>query len=472
MSRMQNAAWLCLCAPLLLLGCAPSLPENPDGLTAGDFELISLNGFDPEDNAIDKNDYAWAMAYFVPDGQETGHVYVGTGNDMIGLIYQGISAVMGMAELGDISVRPPEIRRYRPDIGSTQWERVFDYRDVEAEGEFQTIGFRFMTTYRALHDGVNYLYAATMGEEAKLWRTSTGEPGSWELAWESGSVGSIRWMEIHDGILYLALANEVPTGEQIGKIWATDGDEFWPVMEDGFGNPENTGVMFLASYNDWLYAGTYNTAAGYEIWKLEGPDDSAAPILVVANGGPSSANEAAITPCVFDNRLYIGSQLNPYANISRGLKGADIIRINTEDEWEIVVGPDSLTGLDSGFNNWPNTYIWSMVEHDGWFYVATYNQVSAFFNVLENLDKVIAAFLPKPGSTTMRQANFFEIIWSAGADMYKTQDGVTWYQVTSNGFGDVGNYGVRTMVSVGDELYIGTTNPFDGLEIWRAASTP
>ena len=35
------------------------------------------------------------------------------------------------------------------------------------------------------------------------------------------------------------------------------------------------------------------------------------------------------------------------------------------------------------------------------------------------------------------------------------------------GFGDVGNYGFRTMESVGDYLYVGTTNPFDGLEIWR-----
>jgi len=411
------------------------------------------------------------MEYFVPDGQDRGQIYVATGNDMIGLIYQGISAVMGMGELGEVAARPPEIRRFQDNGTPESWERVFDYRDVEQDPNFETIGFRFMKAYRAKSDGINYLYAATMGQDAKVWRTSRGDPGTWELAWASGSTGSVRWMEEHRGILYLAFANEVPQGEQIGKIWATDGDTFWPVMEDGFGDPLNVGVMCLVSFNGWLYAGTSNPDRGYEVWKLEGPQ-AGGPVRVVANGGPSAGNESAITPCVFGGRLYLGSQLNPMGNITRGLKGADIIRIDENDNWEVVVGPYSISGFKSGFNHWPNTYIWCMTIHDGWLYAATYDQVSAFFNMLENLDKVIAAFLPKPRSQAMREANIFEIIWFAGADLYKTQDGVIWYPVTLTGLGDVGNYGIRTMVSVGDTLYIGTTNPFDGLEIWRARSQP
>ncbi len=61
-------------------------------------------------------------------------------------------------------------------------------------------------------------------------------------------------------------------------------------------------------------------------------------------------------------------------------------------------------------------------------------------------------------------------LWNAGADMYKSSDGVRWYPVTVTGLGDVGNYGFRTMESVGDDLYVGTTNPYDGLEIWRATA--
>ena len=69
----------------LLSGCPgalPPLPPDGGGLKAEDFELISLNGFDPEDNSADINDYAWSMEHFEPDGDAPAYVYVGTGNDM------------------------------------------------------------------------------------------------------------------------------------------------------------------------------------------------------------------------------------------------------------------------------------------------------------------------------------------------------------------------------------------------------
>jgi hypothetical protein len=468
--RSQLSAAVCTATTFVLLfaGCPrplPPLPSGLGGLETGDFELISLNGFDPEDNDVDINDYAWSMEYFEPDGDAPAYVYVGTGNDMIGLIYQGISAVLGSAELGEVAARPPEVRRYRGDIAREEWETVLDYRDVEPDPDFETIGFRFLRQYRSPDDGVNRLYGATFGQAATLWRTATGDPGSWEVFWQTDEPGSIRYMEEHNGLLYLAFANEAPTGDdRVGKIFVTDGAEVSAVITDGFGDPDNVGVMFVASFNDWLYAGTKNEARGYEIWKLAGPDPDAAPSPVVTGGGPSAVNEAAITPCVFGDRLYIGSQLNPLANLTAGGKAADIIRISADDAWETVVGPDSISGFDSGFDHWPNTYIWSMTVHDGWLYAATYDQVSPFFNVLENMDRVIKAL------SRARTANLIELVWRAGSDLYKTQDGVTWYPVTLDGFGDVGNYGLRTMESVGDELYVGTTNPFDGLEVWCGRS--
>ena len=454
---------------VLLSGCPsplPALPPDVGGLKADDFELISLNGFDPEDNRADINDYAWSMEYFEPDGDAPPYIYVGTGNDMIGLIYQGISAVLGTAELGDIAARPPEIRRYRGDIFRYAWETVLDYRDIEQDPDFETIGFRFLRQYRSPGDGVNRLYAATFGQTATLWRSATGAPGSWEIFWQTDEPGSIRYMEEHNGLFYLAFANEAPTSDdRVGKIFVTDGEQVTSVMTDGFGDPENVGVMFLASFNGWLYAGTKNEAQGYQVWRLAGPNGDEAPVMVLNNGGPSAVNEAAITPCVFGGQLYVGSQLNPLANFTAGLKAADIIRISADDSWETVVGPGSVGGIDSGFDHWPNTYIWSMAVHDGWLYSATYDQVSPVFNVIENFDRVIKALL------RAREANVIERVWRAGSDMYKTQDGVTWYRVTLDGFGDVGNYGFRTMESVGDHLYIGTTNPFDGLEIWRGQSS-
>ena len=456
------------CVLLLLAGCCftPGFPDDVGGLKDADFERISLNGFDPEDNAADINDYAWSMEYFVPDGQDHGYVYVGTGNDVIGLVYQALGGLLGVKELGNETFQPPEIRRYREDIFPLAWERVLDYHDVGAEPDLQTVGFRHMKAYRAQSDGVNYLYAGTGGKVVEIWRTATGEPNSWERVWSSDTVSSVRSMAEHNGILYIALTDDVPDEVQLGAIWATDGENFWPVVEDGFGNPDNIGVACLASFANWLVAGTMNPKTGYEVWKLEGPNGNAGPIKIVSNGGPSPTNEIAGTSMVFQGKLYMGAMLNPMANIGSGFRAADLIRIDENDTWETVVGPDSISGYGPGFEHWPNTYFWSMAIHENWFYCATYDQVSPFFNALEHMDEVTKA-LWRSG----REANIIERLGHAGADLYKTQDGITWYPVTIDGFGDVGNYGFRVMKSVGEYLYIGTANPFDGLEIWRGTSS-
>ena len=121
----------------LLPGCFETLPpEAPDavgGLRAEDFEQVSLNGLDPQENQIDLNDYAWSMEYFQPDGDAPAHVYVGTGNDLIGQVYSGFASMLTEEEAAQLSVGEPEIRRYREDIFRYAWETVLDYRDVETE---------------------------------------------------------------------------------------------------------------------------------------------------------------------------------------------------------------------------------------------------------------------------------------------------------------------------------------------------
>jgi hypothetical protein len=458
-----------LCTLPFWSGCclSPPPPEDTGGFKAEDFQKISLNGFDPVDNAVDKNDYAWSMEYFQADGNNPGYVYVGTGNDMMGTMREGVSGIASGHEFAEGTVRPPEIRRYRPDIDRLTWQRVFDIRQVEPADYYSTVGFRYMKAYRAKSDGVNYLYAATLGHTANLWRTSTGEPNSWSIAWTTGSVGSIRWMEVHNGILYMALTNDALEGEHVGKIWATDGNQFWPVMEDGFGNPENRGIQSLISYNGWLYAGTSNIATGYEIWKLAGPDANDGPIRVVANGGPSGDDHWACSPCIFQGKLYYGSLILMMDTMLRGFPGgATIIRIDENDQWETVVGPDSLSGYSSGFNRRLNAYIWSMGVHDGWLYAGTFDLLSPFTGMLEDPIGFIKSMMPRG-----KNANVIDFMGHSGADLYKTQDGVTWYPVTLEGFGNVGNYGFRTLMSVGSDFYVGTANASDGLEVWKATST-
>jgi len=464
---------LVVCAPLLLGFVLPQC----GGLKSVDFERISLNGFDPVDEAQDKNSYAWAMDYFLPDGAQDGHLYVGTGNNLGGLLAYGVMAVVnGEDPREGAPIRPPEIRRYRPGLGPMEWERVLDYRDIESDPNWRTIGFRYMTTYRAKNDGVNYLYAASMGAVPALWRSASGNPGDWELVLEFDT-GSIRWMEEHQGLLYLSLATDIPGTDlvRIGRIWATDGDTVWPVIEDGFGNPDNIEVECLTSYNGWLYAGTLNQSTGYEVWKLAGPNGDEPPVQIVANGGPDPRNDIAGTPKIFKGKLYIGSlifQGGFNVETLNGFKGCDIIRIDENDHWETVVGKNSISGYDSGFNHFTNAYLWWMEEHDGWLYASTYDQAAMLQPLVEYLPELIPALINGElgdllDDSAFEKRSLLEWLFNSGCDLYKSEDGIHWGEVFQNGLGNPNNYGIRTMKSIGSYLYLGTANNNEGLEIWR-----
>ncbi|MCC6696855.1 MAG: hypothetical protein IT365_14590 [Candidatus Hydrogenedentes bacterium] len=463
MSRRYRGPFIALCTLPLICGIGV---DGCEGLNKFDFVRISENGFDPADHKVDQNDYPQSMLHFVPDGQETGFVYVGTGNGINELI-AGTLGLLG----ADAGERPPEIRRYRPDLGPRTWERVLDYRDFEVGPNFTASSFRNMAQYRSPSDGVNRLYAATFGAEPAVWRTATGDPGSWEKFWSvTDGRGSIRKMTEHNGLLYIAIANDITAGGDIltspGQIFATDGDTVWPVMEDGFGNPDNGAIMSMISYNGWLWAGTGNSETGFEIWKLEGPGGQG-PVQVVANGATDRWNQAATTAYVYQGNLYWGSMIF----LGLYLKGCVLLRINPDDTWDTIVGPKGLSGFDAGFNNRNNAYLWSLQEHEGWLYAGTADFTSILQGVVDNLDDAVALLirsqLGKAAELDVKRApGVVGVVTQGGGDLWKSQDGVHWTPVFTNGLGDTYNWGVRTMQSVDGKLYVGIANPWDGFEIW------
>ncbi len=451
-----------LAIPLL---CGVSLEQC--GARVDGFEKVSRSGFDPQTYPGTKNDYPWSMAHFQPDGGGAGHLYVGTGNGLEDLVVDRL----GLSEDGKSPYYPCEIRRYRPDLGPAEWEPVFSYRDIERGPHFSSTGFRCMSVYRAKSDGVNYLYASTFGDSPAVWRTATGEPGSWERVWGSGQTGSIRWLAPHKGLLYIAISNDLVPEPTPGAVWATDGERVWPVMEGGFGNPNNRAVMSLVSHSGWLYAGTANAVDGYEIWKLEGPGEGP-PVKVVTAGGPDPRNQSAATPLVFRDALYYGSQIA----FGMKFKGCDLIRIHADDRWETVVGPEGLSGYGPGFDNASNAYLWWMAEHGGRLYAGTCDTASMVPYALDRpLLAARALFalrrlmgrLSENGLMAKRRETLVSRAVAAGADLYRSDDGEHWEPVFTDGLGNPFSYGVRTMVSLDGHLYLGITNPWEGLEIWR-----
>ena len=57
-----------------------------------------------------------------------------------------------------------------------------------------------------------------------------------------------------------------------------------------------------------------------------------------------------------------------------------------------------------------------------------------------------------------------------GFDMYVTSDGETFSTITTNGFNDPYNHGLRVFATGADWMAIGTANPFNGTQLWKMIS--
>lgn len=458
---------------------------GPCCLTAEDFVQINENGFDPVDNAEDGNHYAWSMTNFLPDGasENERQVYVGTGNNISDLIQANFDVVFG-EPFDNTLVRPPEIWRSMVMDDLPVWEKIFDYRDVEAGPLFNTVGFRFMTTYAPpSKNGTTYIYASTYGVNPSLWRSASGDYGTWEQVWEADIGGSIRWMQVLDGILYFAPTQELILADlAIAELWATDGDTFWPVMQDGFGNPNNKAIACLNAFNGWLYAGVVNYVDGAEIWRIQDIGSKTYDVQrVVANGGSDARNEIFGSSAVFGDHIYFGTLI--FSNLNRlsgnFFKGGDIIRIDADDNWETIVGENGRSEWGSGFDYALNGYIWQLEAHEGWLYAGTWDLSSGisrafrevglcgFIDLVRQFLRGEQPTLPFKEGPKVQPA-LIDRILHAGGDLYKSPDGIHWDIVTTTGLGDPANSGFRTMRSIGPFLYVGFANPTDGLEVWRA----
>jgi hypothetical protein len=210
----------------------------------------------------------------------------------------------------------------------------------------------------------------------------------------------------------------------------------------------------LAVFNGFLYVGSAESApfTGYNVFKTDA-EPTATPfhnfVPVVAHGayGPYflGPNNAILSMTVFKNRLYVGGQ-------------TDLIRVNPDDTWDLVVGDPRptpqgpkapLSGLSAGFGNPFTGHLWRMEEHENRLYLGTWD-VAVF---LRNI--------PLIGPFAEAEAGF---------DLWTTEDGVFWRQITRNGLGNKFNHGVRSLLSTRYGLFLGSVNPWVGTQVWLGTS--
>jgi hypothetical protein len=184
----------------------------------------------------------------------------------------------------------------------------------------------------AAFDG--HLYAGTWSTDledhgAEIWRSSTGNGGSWtrmagDAVFGEGDNVAIMSFAAFGDQLYAATAN----GETGGEVWRTgDGGAWTQANVDGFGDADNTYVSSLEVFDGQLYAGTHNDEAGGEIWRT--PDGTGWE-RVVSGGFDGEDNRRIASLAAFDGGLY--------AVVANFDTGPEVWRSSSGDEggWEKV----------------------------------------------------------------------------------------------------------------------------------------
>ena len=458
-------------------------------------KITPVNGLDTQDpdNAM-QNNYAWSIT------QLGDYIYVGTARNIPYSIFsnQVFGDIPPPKELTpENPMMAGEIWRYRLD-GTEEWQRV--YRSPE---DLVNLGFRFMITYTT-PNGETAIYAGALTLTPQLFMLKSTDGINWRLLPNDIAGFSTRYMVEHKGKLYMGA---LPlTGQAPIQLYSSfDPEENGWDLVDVYGDPDKNprgNVDLLLSYNDHLYVGT-GRHTGFELWRTLGEEPQKDQWkLVVDQGAGDARNEHPWALAVFKDYIYIGTaieaavlSLNPNQQIIPP-KGFDLIRVDRNDNWELIVGGKPVvptepttgirglprSGFLSGFANISNAYCWQLAVQNDELYLGTFSWsvlIPAFIPLLpkilipmlpNNIKNLVSLFLPNILNILLEI--FSELLmtlgqWTFGFDLWKTKDGIYWIPVSLNGLGNPHNYGVRMLyLADNNNLYLGTANPFDGLEVW------
>lgn len=457
-----------------MTGAAGELWPHP-GLSFRHFLRIGEHGLGDPLNA-----YAHSMKYY------DGRLYVGTSRAnlcmlKVSKIKTNISywPVECPDNLYDLDMRA-QIHQF--DFSHMRWNEVF--RSPLISGSDGTtvpreMSYRCMAIFKATGDKSPALYCGTYasvkGQGAQILSSVDGEEFA-AVPKPSGFddvIITIRILVPFKGRLFTS-----PTGRAGGNpntafqtiVYETTDPAragWRAVSQPGFGDPANVSVFEMCAFGEYLYAGTANFS-GYQIWrtKVSGKLPYAWECVVNNGAWRGPTNQVAVSFCVFKNALYVGSGIQhggiDIAN-QVGPAGPELIRIHPDGTWDLIVGHSRdtphgwktpLSGFPPGFGNVTNGYFWCMEKHDGWLYLGTFNWALMLNYASQDkwpdyVRRVYGHLGPE---------KIFENY--SGAHLYRSHDGENWVPVTTNGFDNPCNYGIRTLVSTPHGLAVGTVNPF------------
>lgn len=308
------------------------------------------------------------------------------------------------------------------------------------------------------YDFIEYkgkLFTSSQNSTAVLYESSDG------IGWNIITVGfgdpmngGICSLCVFKGKLYAATYNE--DGAQVWE--SDDGIMFSKVVDRGFGEPDNSTIGILKTYEssdaEFLYAGVGNEITGAKIFRS---NDGIVWNPVISDGFGKPAKNTFISDfCEFKNYFY--------ASIYNG----EIWRSDDGIRWNSVV-TDGLGYVDRPFTafgvlgNWlyigsdsgdPEPQIWRTFAGTSWSSCTSIGFDWTNWGCIPELSV--------PGKL------YAGTVKMSGGEVWSSVNGTTWIKENVSGFGNPENAIIQSMhlFSLDNRIYAGTAS-FSGAEIWR-----
>ena len=313
--------------------------------------------------------------------------------------------------------------------------------------------------------------------QAKLYRSSTGDAGSWKdvtppLAGDS-SIHSFGSTTLGGGYLWCATGSV--SGAMIFR--SQNGVDWIPIATRGFGNSGLIGaaphmVLFQgpSDVTPYLYAGMGAHGGGTkaQVWRIPYTDSDPAHWVKLFDFNDVSDSKIDLVSYfyVWNSTVYFATNA-----------GAQL--------WESTDGTTFTknTGVADGFGDPNNRVIASLEAFNGYLYATTTNPTRGGqvwrTGTGTKWEQITAdAFGKGPSVSEVRSVRasfgklwatgYTDVTLSKGTPVWRSDDGVTWVQSNTDGFGDSKNNGENAItMGFGDYQYYGGPNYTAGGQLWR-----
>jgi hypothetical protein len=219
--------------------------------------------------------------------------------------------------------RMPSAGQIWRSANGTDWSQVAS----NGLGNPNNAGFTTFTSFNGV------LYAAVLNhiDGAELWRSSTGDDGSWERVaaqgFDSGSAYFIiTSLTTFNGQLYASVEATQGNGAQVWR--SSDGTNWTLASGNGFGDPDNYQTGSSVVYRGQLYVTTRNYGTPAQLWRSS---NGTTWVQVVDDGFGDTNNLKIESLTTYADAIYAAAN-NPITGVElwRSTDGVNWTQINAD----------------------------------------------------------------------------------------------------------------------------------------------